>query len=67
MAYRITVNLHVTNDDRDDLVQMSREYRITDLAEITGVIEHAGRSLALASEGVEKLGLQDSHEEVAGK
>jgi hypothetical protein len=54
MSYIITVEFTLSQDD-DNRVSMSRDYKIKDLGGIPEAIEHAGRTLALAAEGVEKF------------
>lgn len=57
MPYSLNIDITLADDD-DIRLKVTREYRIKDLSEIPGVIDHSGRCLALASEGVEKFGLE---------
>jgi hypothetical protein len=59
-----SINIDITLADEDDIrLKVTREYRVDALSEIPGVIDHAGRCLALASEGVEKFGLEHGGDE----
>ena len=55
MAYYLTIDVRLSDED-DIRVSVNREYKIENLAEIRSIFEHAGHTLSVASEGVERFG-----------